>query len=51
MKACQQLRIANKKRLEEMAREIAEEMGMTVEQVKIVMEIDYQIQAELDWIK
>ena len=48
MSVVQELREENKKRINEEARALAEELGMTVNEIKTIMEIDHKIQAELE---
>ena len=48
MSVVQELREENKKRINEEARALAEELGMTVDEIKTIMEIDHKIQAELE---
>lgn len=51
MSVVQELREANKKRIVEEAQGLAEELGMTVKEIKAIMEIDNKIQSELDYLK
>lgn len=48
MSVVQKLREENKKRINEEARALAEELGMTDDEIKTIMEIDHKIQAELE---